>query len=214
MSMRRVSCENHSICWHWVGFSCSRAEPLWCSQPESRSSIGSGGENDNSKCSEPGPGRADKKQVQKFECRAIVRSRRRHCVGPLGRRMRVPPDHRRHRHAQTTRRPARRLIPASTAASARFLKSIASGLPISPPRYMSREQRVGNVPLWESLFNSQRMGAAPARSVFLCTAADYPLECHELSRLRRGGGFADRYFHLPACPDSVQMPGIRSIWPG
>jgi putative transposase len=70
----------------------------------------------------------------------------------------------------TPNRPAaaRRLILASTAASARLLKSIASGSPIFLPRYLPREQRVRNGPLlWESPprfttkgSHSQRKGAA------------------------------------------------------
>ena len=62
----------------------------------------------------------------------------------------------------TPKRPAaaRRLIPPSTAAIARPLKSTDNGLPISPPRSLHREQRVRTKPTWESLTDSERKGTA------------------------------------------------------
>ena len=60
----------------------------------------------------------------------------------------------------TPKRPAaaRRLIPASTAANARFLKSIGNALPISLPRYLPPEQRVRNEPPWESPYRCKAKG--------------------------------------------------------
>ncbi len=151
-------------------------------QPESRSSIGSGGENDNSKCREPGPGRADKKQVQKFECRAIARLQ-----APLHRASWSQDA----RPTGSPTTPTRTNDPPPRPAADPGVNRGQRPLPQVHRQWFAHlaaaihvaEQRVRNVPLWESLFNlRQRMGAAPARSVFSAvTAADYPLECHELA---------------------------------